>query len=67
MNLGNFSLNAKKITLNFGNALVDSGRDSTNPLTKTRNHSSPYPYSQIKSLGIIAKKPIVITILNFRK
>ena len=66
-NLGNFSLNAKKITLNFGNALVNSGGNSTNPLTKTRSHSSPYLYSRIKSLRTIAKKSIVITTLNCGK
>ena len=60
MNLGNFLLPAKKITLNFGNALVDSDGDFTNLLTETRNRSSPYLYSQVKFPGTITKKSIVI-------
>ena len=64
MNLGNFLLPAKEITLNFRNALVDSGGDFTNPLTETQNRSSPCPYSRVKFLGTIAKNSIVITTSN---
>jgi len=42
--------------IEFWDALVNSGGDFTNPLTETRNRSSPYPYSQVKFLGTIAKK-----------
>ena len=67
MNFSNFLLPAKEITLNFGNILVNLGRNFTNLLTKTQNRSSPYPYSQVKFLETIAKKSIVTTTSNCRR